>query len=551
MKKFLVILCLFLIAVVAANIIMLVYDKEPFFSPKRSRSDKKALILYDSANIKNLGPLYSVMLANLLGHFDLDYEIEPVEDYQQDRLEGFDTVFYFGCSPNLGIPEEFLRDIAQTKKTVCWFQHNLDQLQEMRDFDFESKYGFLFLGVASWSDVEKEKTSNFLHTFFYNDHTLKRDAITDVEYRMGIAKLSDDSKAEVFSTVLVEDKHVEIPYIIKADNFWYIADIPFEYYNLRGRYLILCDVLHDILDSKHPIEHKALLRLEDVNPSTVPEELAAAVKFLEKEDIPFSIATIPFFEDPTGEYYGHPAKMDFSDSPRLLQVLKRAQHNGAAIIMHGVTHQMYSVQDPKLMITAVGYEFWDSEKNLPIENDSVDYVKERLRLGKKELLKNGLKPIAFEAPHYIASALDYRVIAKEFDATFQKVTYHLYDAAGIEITPEKLEELGRYHIQQIFPYIIDKDVYGQKVIPASTLSYITYDDAQDEERLSRKVELILEQAKALQVVRDGYASFYIHPFVIKAMDNNNIDGKAVLKILIDGIKELGYEFVDVKKEINN
>lgn len=549
MKKFFFIFTILLIAVIVTNVALLIYNKGLPFLTKRLSLDKKALILYDGENIRNLGPLYSVLLANLLGHFELSYEIKPVEYYEQNDIDKFKAVFYFGCAPNLGLPEAFLNDIADTKKTVCWFKYNLDQLQEIKDFDFASKYGFSFFGVVSWSDLDKDKPSNFFDTFLYKDHSLKRDKVQGVEYQMGVTQLNDDSVAKVLSTAINTDTQVKVPYIINAENFWYVADIPFEYYNLRGRYLILCDILHDILNSKHVTKHRALIRLEDVNPSTVPEELAVATKLLEKEKIPFSISLIPFFKDPTGGYYGYPVEMDFSESPRLLQILKRAQHNRAPIIMHGVTHQLDSAKDPKLTVTAVGYEFWDSEKNCPLENDSVKFVEERINHGRKELLKNGLRPVAFETPHYIASALDYRVFAKEFDTTFQKVTYHLYDAANIDITPEKLKELGKFHIQQVFPYIINRDFYGQRVIPASTLSYITYDDAQDIDVLIEKMELILEEAKALQVVRDGYASFYIHPFVIKAMDNNGIDGEEVLKVLIRGIKDLGYEFIDIKKEI--
>jgi len=47
------------------------------------------------------------------------------------------------------------------------------------------------------------------------------------------------------------------------------------------------------------------------------------------------------------------------------------------------------------------------------------------------------------------------------------------------------------------------DLNGQYVIPES-LAYVPIDD--------QRIEPILQAAEAEQVVRDGYASFFFHPF---------------------------------------
>jgi len=39
------------------------------------------------------------------------------------------------------------------------------------------------------------------------------------------------------------------PYAIRMKALWYIADVPFSYMAEGGRYLVFCDLLHDILGS--------------------------------------------------------------------------------------------------------------------------------------------------------------------------------------------------------------------------------------------------------------------------------------------------------------
>src|SRR5206468_4141178 len=87
---------------------------------------------------------------------------------------------------------------------------------------------------------------------------------------------------------------------------------------------------------------------------------------------------------------------------------------------------------------------------MPIPEDSLSWVRARLNAGAQEFAAAGLEVAAWETPHYAASALDYSVFATNFPLTFQRVLY--FDAAG--------------HVAgQFFPYSIERDVYGQKLMP--------------------------------------------------------------------------------------
>jgi len=506
---------------------------------------RTALILYDQTSGLDAGPVLSAMLASTLGHFKLDCAIKSTREYKEKECEGYDVIFYLGTSDGAAIPQLFFRDIYKTKKVVVWFKYNIEQVQADAGPDFIKKYGFSFLKKIQ----EPKDSPGYLNLVSYKDKVLDVTQIDSVvsDLELVAVKIMDPSLARVFSGLKASGANEEVPYMLKAGNFWFIADIPFYQIVSKTRYYIFCDVLHDILSIDHKEEHNALIRLEDVTPFAKPEDLKKVVQFLNKQKVPFAIGVTPFFKDPTGRYFGRPVELTFSDSPGTAEVLRKAQNDGASIVMHGVTHQNDNVsgKDPQLLITSIGYEFWDTENDAPLKEDSVEFVKNRIKKGKDELLKYGLTPVAFETPHYMASALDYRVFAEEFGFMYDQVVYHLYDTAGAAIKPEDQKRAWEYWFSQTFPYVIHKDYYGLFVIPSSTIDSIDYEDASDIDRVNKKVSRILKQIEALKVVRDGYVSFYIHPFLINVMEEHNIDGLAVLKKILDSARK-DYIFIDVK-----
>ncbi|MFH1199107.1 MAG: DUF2334 domain-containing protein [Candidatus Omnitrophota bacterium] len=498
----------------------------------------QAIILYDENKDLDEGPIYAAVLASLLGHFKLDYEIKPVAQYLPGELNKFDFIFYLGYIRNGYIPQAFFEDVSKTAKTVVWFGHNLNQLQAYVGREFLKKYGFCFLRSISSQATQEGAPADFFSVFKYKDKVLSRKEITGIPdtliyLTITKAKITDGSLAKAKAWALDSQSKEELPYIIQSKNFWFVANIPFSFLELRDRYLIFCDILHDILKINHPAKLKALVRIEDISPDTDPSQLKKVVDFFEEEEIPFSIAVIPVFKDTSKKQGPKKGELHFSDAQETLELLKKEQAAGVPLVMHGFTHQLDYAKNPSLRVTSVGYEFWDSENNSPVQGDSVEYVKGRIEKGKQELAQNGLKPFAFEVPHYTASALDYRVFAQEFPINYHDPVYYRQSA-------------GSQGMRQSPPYIIYKDFYGQFLIPASTLDNIEYEDAKDRNELDKKIAMIIKQAEAVSIVRDGIASFYIHPFVIKAMQQNRINGLAELKKITDALKAMGYEFVSLK-----
>jgi hypothetical protein len=90
---------------------------------------------------------------------------------------------------------------------------------------------------------------------------------------------------------------------------------------------------------------------------------------------------------------------------------------------------------------------------------------------------------------------------------------------------------------QYFPYIIEKDLYGQKIYPEN-LGYIPLNANIDSSKAS--VNRIIKNSEMIHQVRDGVVSFFFHPFL-------NLD---LLKELVDGIKNKGFTFIDLGNQTN-
>ena len=70
------------------------------------------------------------------------------------------------------------------------------------------------------------------------------------------------------------------PYAIHTGNLWYFADSPFAFALEGGRFLILAELLHDILGRPHTPSRRALVRIEDINPESDPASLKKIADYL-------------------------------------------------------------------------------------------------------------------------------------------------------------------------------------------------------------------------------------------------------------------------------
>ena len=457
-------------------------------------SGPSVLVLYDGEDVEsNPGRLDARYLANLLGHFTVHRQIHPLEQYRAGEWQKYDAVFAIVYQKHYAVPRTFIQDIARSTHTFCWLGNQVGQLDEA---GILRRHGMVFLKL---SDRTK------FPSVFYKKRVLAKG---DVE--INLLKITDASRARTLATVEDVDHH-SYPYLIQSDNVWVIADSPFSYSGENDRYLVLCDALHDILGIPHAEYHPALLRIEDINAMSIPADLAATLSVIRRQRIPFSFGFVPMYVNPEER-----TEFRLADKSEVVDQLMAFVHAGGVPVLHGYTHQYRGV-------TTDDYEFWDDLSDRPVRGDSEAFATHRVSEAIKESMSIGLYPVAWETPHYAASPVDYEVIHRFFNTVYER------RLAGGDLGAEEntKEQAGSLNSDQFFPYPV-VDLYGQYVIPES-LAYVPIDD--------QRIEPILQAADAAWVVRDGYASFFFHPFLKPAL----------LDDLITGIKKRGYEFVDLRR----
>src|SRR4051794_30204476 len=90
------------------------------------------------------------------------------------------------------------------------------------------------------------------------------------------------------------------PWAVRSRNLTYIGEMPFQYTSETDRVLVFADLLFDALAPQTRERHRALVRLEDVNPRTDPAQRRAAADFLHSKGIPFGVGVSLYYRDPQG-----------------------------------------------------------------------------------------------------------------------------------------------------------------------------------------------------------------------------------------------------------
>jgi uncharacterized protein YdaL len=454
---------------------------------------KKILIVVEgNTDLKNYAIGDGRQLAELLGHFNTAVTIKGVNKYNPGEVNNFDYTFYIGFNARDAVPAKFLEDVLATSKPVIWMNTGMIEFSEK--YNLRKKYGFSVSTLDSLDDFDMVKSDNKV--------------FTKGEPNANIIDISNRRLVTVVADAYSTKKRKEIPYIVKSKNLMYIADSPFASATENDRYLLFADMLHDILHEQHEESHSALIRIEDVDPLQSPDQLRDIADILSARGIPFLVGVIPFYVDPE-----EGIRVSLSDKPDFVDAIKYMVKNGGTIVMHGVTHQYKGT-------TAVDFEFWDGSTDKPIKDETAEGDAKKIEMGLQEFMKNGLSPLIWETPHYTASFTLYNTIAKYFSSAMEQ-RLAIEDA----------------DYSQYFPYIINKDLFGQKIYPEN-LGYVPLNPNKAESEAY--VQNIIKNAKTNLYVRDGFASVFFHPFL-------DLD---LLKQLVDGIEKLGYTYIDLREQKN-
>ena len=476
------------------------------------------LVLYDDGGPWGyLGELYAIAAGNLASRFGT-WSAKPVGQYQAGDMAGFRAVIYVGSTYDQPIPVAFLDDVLGGTRPVIWIFDNIWQLAN-RAPAFAATYGFdpWYFDTSSVAEVR------------YKNVALTRYAPNAAGIMVHSAL--DPAKATVLATAVRADG-TTFPWAVRSGSLTYVGENPFAYISERDRYLVFCDLVFDALAPQTAERHRALVRIEDVSPAEDPAQLRKIADLLYGQRVPFSVAVIPVYTDPLGFYNGGVAETRrLSQQAAFVSALKYMVSRGGTLVLHGYTHQFGNLINPYSGVSADDFEFWLAHVDAlnyvvwdgPVPGDSAAYASGRVTSGLAEIRAAGIAaPTIFEFPHYAASAVDARTISAMIGTAYHRGVYFRGALTGAG-------DDAAHYIGQFFPYRVS-DVYGFSVLPENMGSYEPVPYNNNPVRLPAD---LIAAAHAARVVRDGVASFYVHPY----------HPTSILKQIVDGVKREGYTFV--------
>ena len=571
----------------------------------------KALVLYDDApgdTFGWLGELSAIGVGNLSTHFGM-VTAEPVSEYTAGQMDSYTALLYAGTTYDEKLPAAFITDVLSGKKPVLWIGDNVWQLDNPGAADansaaitaasFESQYGWdpassnYSINVASGAPDNVAAVTYEGRTFTRNaaDGSMLVPHITNpaMVNVLAQAQCSSATTSQLVACSPLDQVNGAdtFPWAIRSRNLLFVDESPFNNANETDRYLIFADLLFDVLDPSAPPLHQAIVRLEDVNPTTNPVELKQFALWMYSQNIAFTVIVIPDYVDPTGYLNGgHPQNVtlpmigiakasDCADNgldQNLVQVLEWVQCHGDTVDDHGLTHQYSTVANPYDAVSADDFEFYRAQCSTtappattldpsyatstpatlaagtspcpitdwvyqegPVPNDSTAWAAARAATAQQLFVKAGLTaPTIWTTPHYSASAADYVGIDETYKIRYERVLYFAGQLTGGPVNSSVTtgHVLGMY-----YPYVVH-DLYGETIVPEDLGNYEPI--AQNNNPPRSPAQMVAE-AKNDLAVRQGVASFFFHPYY----------PLTDLEQTIRGIQADGYSYVSPATLIGN
>lgn len=541
------------------------------------------------------GQLHAIFLQNLLAHFPkYDTILKPVEDYKKGDIESCAANFYVGSyyrdGASIKMPDHFVADFVATKKPAMWMGYNAWLIGEENSAKI---WNMTYRGLTQLDLKTKDKKGDpgFYRFFNYKGNTWVKsgewagkdkttfNAAHELLKFADVETAGDTSKRTIISDAShsTNKSKSNLPYIIRsnksegsAGNHWLVTDSPFAYIHEADRYFIVADVLFDVLgeEPRNKGPKHALFRIEDVNARTNYNGLKAITDVLEEEKVPYASAFIPVFSDPLGVKGKKTISLKFTEDKNIRDwVLSNVKANRLSIINHGTTHQFGRKRNPYNGMSGLDYEYWDMVGDKRLKNDTLRFVINRVERGVKTFAEAGITPVAFEVPHYRASARNYVVFGQYYNWNVGRVHYttlkkldiksvasdNKIDLVGTANARERLQQVRKSKVSyvkneshggQLFPYELYGDYFGQRLIPESLNYPTTLLNTTKTVENGRTLDQMLEDAKRNLVLRDYWASFFMHAFL---MNGGGEKEKAKVRWFVRSLKDLGYKFINLKE----
>ncbi|MBV8636533.1 MAG: DUF2334 domain-containing protein [Candidatus Eremiobacteraeota bacterium] len=505
--------------------------------PMASLGTASTLVLFDTAGTWGyLGELYAMAVANLAGHFGT-VATEPIGSYTSGQLNQYTATIYVGSTyygSASSIPSAFYSDAFATANPLIWIDDNIWYFADtVGPAAFETKYGW---DPTNSYFANSSGTTGNVTQVSYKSQTLTRTIPAGADggvlhpYILGGTYPAVTTLATAVDTST--SPSTSFPWAIQSGNLTYIGEIPFDYVTVTDRVLVFEDLLFSALAPATATRHRAMVRLEDLNPSDDPSQDMAAARYLYSQNVPFAFGVIGEYTDPDGYYNGGVAQtLTWSQEPTVANAITYMASHGGTMVSHGFTHQYSNVNNPYDGVTGDDAEFFLASVNSansvvwngPIPGDSTSWAAGRAASAISQYAAGGLpQPGIWETPHYFGTDLDYAGFAQYYPERYERSLYFNGTLVGGSVNYNS-------YIGQFFPYPVI-DVYGTKVLPEDLGNYEPVPFNNNPAWLPAN---IIGAAQDNLVVRDGFASFFYHPYY----------GTSALRQTVTGIKALGYTFV--------
>ncbi|PKJ53037.1 DUF2334 domain-containing protein [Bacillus sp. SN10] len=475
----------------------------PIHTSAQTSSKPKVLVLYSTKDDKITSNIQ--ILNTQLGHFTNDITTKSLNKANElTHSSPYTHIVYIGEQK-----EEISTKAKQLLETfsgpVLVLGQNVEQLS--------NRFSFITLKDDDIRANKIEYPSNKLKNTLEEERLIR----------------SFDTNGAVLANAL--NSNSKNPLIVQHETSYYVATP--HLFDWMSHYV--GEMLFSYFGQK-PTTNKveAYLRLEDVHPAADVNQLKEIAELLKEKKMPYMITVIPVYTDPeTGK------TLHLKDNPELIDLLRSMQDNGAAIIMHGYTHQFYDSE------TGEGFEFWDVKTDQPIrqpkhekpktkddfpnieaynayvkkgEEFEETYTTDHIEKGIQELVDAKLHPVAFEAPHYTMSQKGYEILSRYFSTyvgqlQLSDTTWKSMHSPAYRSTPSFL--------------------HGMKLM-SETVGFI-------EEDKPHAIAKMKENAVSVAKLSDGVIGAFYHPYLgVKPL-------KEVLKDL-ESIPNI--EWIDLQKETN-
>jgi len=419
---------------------------------------KRILLIYDFRNyFADLRDSITTT-RELLGHFNVVVDEIDQAEYQSGQIDQYDYIFVIGLQ-GIFRNQDMIKDLAISEKTICWVGKGIELLLDETD-----RYHIRYEGPIY----------DFATVTYWGDQDSRRDKSV---YPIGVKR--------EFSAVSIYSDEVEVlswldtglfksPFVLNDDNLWYVSRIDLN----EPLFYIFADVLMEILPGKVEGYQKVYIRIEDVHPFRDTKKLRAIADYLGDKGIPFMVGLIPAHRLPGEKYV-----TEFDELPDFVEAIQYMQERGGTIILNGYTHTIYESD-----IKGEGFEYWDGDKDQPLEVNIDDWVRYTIGRGIMLTVENEIYPLGFEAPHYAMSQGAYASLKKYFSTYSGQIQSSDWGFSSSTV-----------------PYELRDTKLFNKLLPEN-LGYVDPFDPDSIQKIKHNYEMI-------QIVRHHMAGVFFHSYL--------------------------------------